>query len=239
MKKSQGFISKITDLSSSLFLCYTFPNKMQNTKTILHEIPSVWNAESLVLILGTMPSPKSREAGFFYMHPQNRFWRVLPAVFGEQFVYANDGTRKDESAHMAGDRNASGRNADTARTAPNREAAIAERKDFLLCHHIALWDVLASCDIHGAADASIRNAVPNDFHELFERSQIRRVFCTGKTAFNLWERFCATEYEVRYNLTSECLPSTSPANAAWSVERLIEAYKVISETVNTDYGFIR
>lgn len=195
---------------------YTFPNEMQNTETILHEIPPVWNAESRVLILGTMPSPKSREAEFFYMHPQNRFWRVLPTVFGEQFVYANDGTQKDESAHNAIDRNA-----------PSREAVISERRDFLLRHHIALWDVLSSCEIHGAADSSIKNAVPNDFHELFKRSHIRRVFCTGKTAFNLWEKFCANEYEVRYNLTSECLPSTSPANAAWSVERLITAYKTI------------
>ena len=190
---------------------------MQNTETILHEIPPVWNAESRVLILGTMPSPKSREAGFFYMHPQNRFWRVLPTVFGEQFGYANDGTHKDESAHNASERNT-----------PNREAAISERRDFLLRHHIALWDVLSSCEIHGAADSSIKNAVPNDFHELFKRSHIRRVFCTGKTAFNLWEKFCANEYEVLYNLTSECLPSTSPANAAWSVERLIEAYRVIA-----------
>ena len=204
---------------------------MQNTKTILHEIPPVWNAESLVLILGTMPSPKSREAGFFYMHPQNRFWCVLPPVFCEQFLYANDGTRKDD-AHNTSDRNARGRNADTVHNAPNRtalnrEAAIAERRDFLLRHHIALWDVLSSCDIHGAADSSIKNAAPNDFHELFERSQIHRVFCTGKTAFNLWQKHCTAEYEVRYNLTSECLPSTSPANAAWSVERLVEAYKVI------------
>ena len=157
------------------------------------------------------------------MHPQNRFWRVLPAVFGEQFVYANDGTRKDESVHNESDR-----------TAPNREAAIDERRDFLLRHHIALWDVLSSCEIHGAADSSIKNAVPNDFHEIFAGSQIHHVFCTGKTAFNLWEKYCAAEYEVRYKLTSKCLPSTSPANAAWSLERLIEAYRVIAESVNTD-----
>ena len=162
------------------------------------------------------------------MHPQNRFWRVLSAVFGEQFVYANDGMHKDESAH-----NAPGRNIHS------RKAAISERRDFLLRHHIALWDVLSSCEIHGAADSSIKNAVPNDFHELFERSHIRRVFCTGKTAFNLWQKHCAAEYEPRYNLTSECLPSTSPANAAWSMEQLTEAYKLIVEAVNADQEFMR
>ncbi|MBQ7158040.1 MAG: DNA-deoxyinosine glycosylase [Treponema sp.] len=174
---------------------------MSTPETITHEIPPVWNAESRILILGTMPSPKSREAGFFYMHPQNRFWRVLPAVFGESLTFPNN--------------------------TPDRTVAIAERRDFLLRHNFALWDVLSSCEINGAADSSIKNARPNDFHEIFGRSQINRVFCTGKTAFSLWKKHCATEYEERYHLTCDCLPSTSPANAAWSLEKLIEVYRVI------------
>ena len=110
-----------------------------------------------------------------------------------------------------------------------KPGTIPEKRAFLSRSHIALWDVLSSCEIHGAADSSIKNAVPNDFHELFERSKIHRVFCTGKTAFNLWQKHCAAEYEPRYNLTSECLPSTSPANAAWSMEQLITAYKPIAD----------
>ena len=171
-------------------------------KKIIHQIPPVWNSESEVLILGTMPSPKSREAGFFYMHPQNRFWKVLPAVFGEYLCYSNN--------------------------SPDREAAISERRDFLLRHHIALWDVLASCEISGAADSSIKNARPNNFDEILGHSKISRVFCTGKTAWSLWKKTCAEKYEERYKLEVECLPSTSPANAACSLERLIEAYKVIA-----------
>ena len=88
------------------------------------------------------------------MHPQNRFWKVLPAVFGEELIYPNNWS--------------------------DREAAISERRDFLLRHHIALWDVLASCQISGAADSSIKNAVPNNFHELFSHTKIKQVFCTGK-----------------------------------------------------------
>ena len=168
---------------------------------IIHQIPPVWNSESQLLILGTMPSPKSREVGFFYMHPQNRFWKVLPAVFGEELAYPNN--------------------------SPDRAAAILERRDFLLRHHIALWDVLASCQISGAADSSIKHAIPNDFEELVGHSKIRRLFCTGKTAFSLWKRTCAEKYEECYHLTVECLPSTSPANAAWSLEKLIETYKLI------------
>ena len=173
-----------------------------DSQNIIHQIPPVWDSESRVLILGTMPSPKSREAGFFYMHPQNRFWKVLPTVFGEALCCPNN--------------------------SPDREAAILERRDFLLRHHIALWDVLASCQISGAADSSIKNARPNNFEQILGHSKIKRVFCTGKTAWSLWEKTCAEKYEEPYQLTVECLPSTSPANAACSLEKLIEAYKVIA-----------
>lgn len=135
------------------------------------------------------------------MHPQNRFWRVLPAVFGEQLHYLNN--------------------------SPEREAAISERRDFLLRHHIAIWDVIASCEISGAADSSIKNALSNDFSEIFSHSKIKHVFCTGKTAFSLWKKTCAQKYEDLYELTVEGLPSTSPANASWSLEKLIAAYKVV------------
>ena len=179
---------------------------MDNTQTISHPIPPVWNAESKILILGTMPSPKSREAGFFYMHPQNRFWRVMEEVFGEPFKHPNN--------------------------SPDSSAAVTERRDFLLRHHLAMWDVLASCEITGAADSSIKNAIPNDFTEILEKSKIRHVICTGKTAFNLWQKKCATLYESRYNLTTHCLPSTSPANAQWSKEKLVEEYSMIDSILN-------
>ena len=174
---------------------------MGNTKIITHPIPPVWNSESRILILGTMPSPKSREAGFFYMHPQNRFWSVMAEVFGETLAHPNN--------------------------APDHTAAIEERRAFLLRHHLAMWDVLASCEITGAADSSIKNAIPNDFSEILENSKVRQIICTGKTSFNLWQKNCAALYEPRYNLTVHCLPSTSPANAQWSKEKLIEEYKAI------------
>ena len=64
--------------------------------TITHEIPPVWNSESRILILGTIPSPASRNAGFFYMHPQNRFWKVVPAVFGEELKFTNSDAKNPE-----------------------------------------------------------------------------------------------------------------------------------------------
>ena len=168
--------------------------------TVTHGIAPVWNAESRILILGTMPSPKSREAGFFYMHPQNRFWKIMPALFGEQFSVGNG--------------------------SPDKEKAIAERRNFLLRHKIALWDVLKECEISGASDSSIKNAVPNDFSEIFGNAKIERVFCTGKTSFALWKKHCA-RYETRYKVGSACLPSTSPANARFTESALVEAYREI------------
>ena len=177
--------------------------------TITPEIPPVWNSESRILILGTIPSPASRDAGFFYMHPQNRFWKVVSAVFGEELNFSNSATKNPELKPLV----------------------IQERRDFLLSHKIALWDVLSSCDINGASDASIKNAVPNDFTKILSNSKITNVFCTGKTAYNLWNKFCAEKYEAQFNLKTECLPSTSPANAAWTFERLVEEYRKIAETV--------
>ncbi len=177
-----------------------------NESQVIHQIPPVWNERSRVLILGTMPSPKSRAAGFFYMHPQNRFWRVLPAVFGETLRLPNN-----------------------PNNAADVEAAKNERRQFLLDHKIALWDVLASCDIQGAADSSIKNAVPNDFAEIFRKAKIRRVFCAGQTAFKLWQKHCAALYEPFCQQSAACLPSPSPANAAWSFDRLLAEWKIILE----------
>lgn len=163
---------------------------------VTHEIAPVWNSESTILILGTMPSPASRNAGFFYMHPQNRFWPVMESIFNETFVYANKSSDIDK--------------------------AIAERKEFLLRHNIALWDVLAKCEINGAEDSSIKQAVPNDFGEILAGSKIRQIFCTGKTAFSLYKKYCAALYTMPF----DCLPSTSPANQAhWNKEKLIDEYK--------------
>ena len=174
-----------------------------NNSLITHPLPPVWSEESRVLLLGTMPSPQSRSQGFYYMHPQNRFWRVLPLVFGETLApLAKGGDIKE---------------------------AVALRRDFLLRHKIALWDVLASCQIKGAADSTIRGETANDFTEIFERSKISRVFFTGKTASAIWKKHCAHLYEKKYNLACVCLPSTSPANACFTLEMLVESYKALAD----------
>ena len=163
---------------------------------VTHTIVPVWNSESRILILGTMPSPASRKAGFFYMHAQNRFWPVMARIFGEEFLHKNNDKDKN--------------------------AAIAERKDFLKRHKIALWDVLSECEITGASDSSINKELPNDFSEILAASKIAHIFCTGKTAFNLYKKHCSQKYSMPFSY----LPSTSPANqAAWPTEKLTEEYR--------------
>ena len=128
---------------------------MPDKQLIVHDIPPVFAANSRVLLLGSLPSPKSRAQGFFYGHPQNRFWPTLAAVLNEP-VPARDN--------------------------------IAAKKAMLLKHRLALWDVLASCQIAGASDASISQPQPNDIASLLAQTQIQAVFCTGAKAYSLYQK---------------------------------------------------
>lgn len=157
---------------------------------ITHPFSPILEDSSEILILGSLPSVKSRENAFYYGHPQNRFWRVMAALYHE--------------------------------TVPE---SIEEKKRLLLDNHIALWDVIQSCDIRGSSDSSIRNAVPTDLKSILENSKVRRIFANGKTAAALYRKyqFKKTGIEI------VTLPSTSPANAAWTFERLCEAWQIVLE----------
>ena len=157
-----------------------------------HNIPPLWAADSRVLVLGSFPSPKSREQKFFYGHPRNRFWPVLSAVFNEPVPQT-----------------------------------VEQKKELALRHHIAMWDTIASCEIKGASDTSIKHPVPNDLKSIIDSSQIKAVFCTGAASYKYYVKQC----EKDTGIPAVCLPSTSPANAAWSLERLTEAYRAIAEAV--------
>ena len=159
-------------------------------RIVTHEFPPFYDHNSQTLILGSIPSPKSREVGFYYGHPQNRFWKVLAQVFS----------------------------ADIPKT-------IVAKKALLKKHHIALWDVLESCTIIGASDTSIEDARPNDISLLVKNSKISRIFCTGAAAYKLYQKYCA----ATVGLEAVKLPSTSPANCAVSMEKLVNAYKVLAE----------
>lgn len=152
-----------------------------------HPIPPVFDARSEILILGSFPSVKSREYGFFYGHPSNRFWKVMKEVLRW----------------------------------PSEPKSIEEKKTYLLESHVALWDVIASCEVTGSSDASIRNAVPNDLRPILETGRIKAVFCNGSTAYTLYMK---TIYPSPGILPVR-LPSTSPANASFRLEKLTEVWR--------------
>jgi len=162
------------------------------TNPITHTIPPIYNKHSKILILGTIPSPKSREIGFYYSHPQNRFWKTIAEVL-----------------------------------AVDCPTTIEEKINLLHTNGIALWDVLSSCKISGADDSSIKDAIVNDFTEIFETANIKAVFTTGRKATDLFAKHC----EDKYGYKSIYLPSTSPANCRISQQELISAYKHILEVL--------
>lgn len=103
--------------------------------------------------------------------------------------------------------------------------SIEEKKRFLLDNHIAVWDVIASCTIEGSSDSSIKNVVPNDLAKILETSQIAQIYCNGGTSHQYYKKY----QEKVIGKSAIRLPSTSPANAAWSLERLKPEWSAILE----------
>ncbi|WP_308697588.1 DNA-deoxyinosine glycosylase [uncultured Thomasclavelia sp.] len=155
-----------------------------------HLIEPIYDKDSKILILGSFPSVKSREANFFYHHPQNRFWRVLAAVYQD--------------------------------TVPEE---IADKKAFLKRHQIALWDVIASCNIKGSSDSSISDVEVNDLNMIIANSSVKHIYTNGNLADKLYHRY----FDAIIDLPVTKLPSTSPANAAYSLDKLLIYWSVINE----------
>lgn len=158
----------------------------QHYEHVTHTLGPVFDENAKVLVLGSFPSVKSREQQFYYGHPQNRFWKVMAAVFDSDVP-----------------------------------VTIEEKKQFLQKHKVALWDVIKSCDIVGSADSSIRNAEGNDMRVILNQSKVERIFVNGGKAYELFMKYCICEGVPE----AKKLPSTSPANAAWTLPRLIEVWK--------------
>ena len=100
---------------------------------------------------------------------------------------------------------------------------IEQKKNMLLEHHIAIWDVIASCSIQGSSDTSIKDVVVNDFSKILSESKVEHIFVNGTKAYELYHKYAETQTGIK----AIKLPSTSPANAAWKLERLCEAWRLI------------
>lgn len=155
---------------------------------VIHPYQPIINNESRVLILGTVPSIKSIENGFYYGHPQNRFWKVLSSLLNVDLLSLNNDLKQN----------------------------------CLLDHYIALYDVVYSCEIEGSDDNKITNVIPINLEKLIDESRISHIFLNGKTCYKIFKKYFPSYLE---NVT--VLPSTSPRNASYSLERLIEHWKTI------------
>lgn len=158
---------------------------MAEYQHVCHTFNPIYDRNAKILILGSLPSVKSREEGFYYGHPQNRFWKVLAAVFSCPVP-----------------------------------VTIEEKKRMLLAHRAAVWDVIESCDIIGSSDSSIKNAVPADIGRILEKTDIDKIFANGKKAESLYKKYIYPKTKIPVTV----LPSTSPANAACSLEKLVEIW---------------
>lgn len=156
---------------------------MAEYQHIKHTFEPIYNEQSKILILGSLPSVKSREQGFYYGHPQNRFWKVLAGILQCEVPIT-----------------------------------IEEKKHMLLTNHIAIWDVIDSCEIKGSSDSSIRNVAATDIARVLEKAPITHIYANGKTAGVLYRKW--VQPQTQRDIID--LPSTSPANAAYKLDNLID-----------------
>ncbi len=158
------------------------------TKRINHPIPPLYDRDSRILILGSFPSVKSREAAFFYGHPQNRFWKLMAFLLSEKYPETVD-----------------------------------ERADMMHRNRIALWDTIASCEITGSSDSSIKNVVTNDLTSILSQAPIERIYCNGAKSHEYYKKYIQDQTGIE----AVRLPSTSPANASFSLEKLAAHWRQI------------
>ncbi|RDU54813.1 DNA-deoxyinosine glycosylase [Helicobacter sp. MIT 00-7814] len=157
--------------------------------------PTRVDEDSRILILGSFPSVVSREVGFYYANKQNRFWKLLCAIFGENLP-------------------------------PLDSVNIATYQDFLTRHGLVLWDITKQCEITRSDDASLKVHAFNDIYALIKNTNIRTICLNGATATKLFKIYQSQQTHTINNLKIHTLPSTSPRNARYDLERLVKAYQL-------------
>lgn len=150
-----------------------------------NNIKPIYDTNSQILILGSIPSVTSRKQEFYYAHPQNRFWKIFEIIFNVQLN------------------------------------SIEEKKEFLLKNHIALWDVISSCQIIGSSDSTIKNIKYNNYKIITKQAHIKAIFCTGNKSYQLFTK------KYQENIPIIYLPSPSSANATYKLDDLVKEYKKV------------
>ena len=160
----------------------------ENLRHVVHTFQPVVDQNSRILILGSVPSVKSMEEQFYYMHPQNRFWKILGNLFNKDLF----------------------------------NFTLNDKIDFLISNHIALYDSVYECDILGSSDNKIFNVVPSNIELLIKNTHITHIFLNGTASFYIFKKYTHNLLNI-----SSKLPSTSPANATYTFDKLLEEWKAI------------
>lgn len=150
-----------------------------------HTFKPIFDKNSEILILGSIPSIISRENNFYYGNDKNRFWKLISTVFNEEYPVSNE-----------------------------------EKKSIILKNNLALFDVVKSCSIKNSSDSSISNVKINDISSIINNSNIKKIIFNGNKAYELYLKYESNKFQ---NIV--CLPSTSPANARYSFDKLFEIWK--------------
>ena len=169
---------------------------------MLTGLPPLISSQTRLLILGSFPGVASLQAQQYYGHPQNQFWRVLSAVFGE--IYASSPLDSGANSYQI-------------------------RSEWLLSKNLGMWDVYASCEREGSLDSNISQPALNDF-------SILKTLCPDlqAVAHNGGESFKHAKQMQNLGVPAFRLPSTSPANASWSFERKVAAWRDVFEKCGLD-----
>lgn len=167
------------------------------TCATLTGLAPIVSPDTAVMILGSFPGTRSLALGQYYGHPQNHFWKILQAVW-------------------------------PAKPLPAGAPGYAARCDWLLERGLGLWDVYAACEREGSLDADIRAAVVNDFAGL-RLPRLVAIAHNGGESFRHRKQVVASlggrAGIAGAGITVHQLPSTSPANASWSFERKLAAWR--------------
>lgn len=162
----------------------------QHYLTSVHPFPPVYDEASEILILGSHPSVKSIQEGFYYMNKTNRFWQIITQIYGYDFT----------------------------------SASINDKITYLKKYKIALYDVVYQCDIINSSDASIKNVIPVNLDKILKQTKITKIILNGKQASNYFNRYFQ-ELIMTKEITILTLPSTSAANARYSLEKLLLTWR--------------
>jgi hypoxanthine-DNA glycosylase len=165
----------------------------------------VVSANTVVLVLGSFPGARSLALQQYYAHPQNQFWKILQAIWPTDPL-------PDVTGHDAND----------------MLERYAQRNQWLLDHGLGVWDVYAACEREGSLDSAIRDAVVNDFGAL-RLPRLKAIAHNGAESFR-HSRHVVAALSAAGRPQNEApafyrLPSTSPANASWTFERKLEAWR--------------